>query len=258
MSPILGVNTENMMEYRKLPHGKYGEKPGLVNKYYDPALAGDAMAVRIFFCSDKTKNKGDDSEGIRKEDVKVGVLYLSDPAEGSGYSYTHDLGILGMQSNLGLSEEQVERKVVNDTDTEGTEAAIEELISDGCNIIFTTSWGYMETTAQMAEKYPDVYFYHGTGYLEGSVGEVMEEIQASIRNIRNIENMTQELEHARTEMIGMIAGLSDIAESNVENTQETNGVIADVSKCFKEVEQSAVNLKGMADQLEQNIQNFKL
>ncbi len=93
---------------------------------------------------------------------------------------------------------------------------------------------------------------------EESVGEVMEEIQMSIRNIRNIENMTQELEHARTEMIGMIAGLSDIAESNVENTQETSGVIADVSECFKEVEQSAVNLKGMADQLEQNIQNFKL
>lgn len=41
--------------------------------------------------------------GIAKEDIKVGVLYISDPAEGSGYSYTHDLGIQGMQENLGLS-----------------------------------------------------------------------------------------------------------------------------------------------------------
>lgn len=93
---------------------------------------------------------------------------------------------------------------------------------------------------------------------EESVGEVMEEIQASIQNIRSIESKTQELEQARKEMIGMIAGLSDIAESNAANTQETSGVIADVSERFREVEQSAANLKGMADILEQNIQNFKM
>lgn len=93
---------------------------------------------------------------------------------------------------------------------------------------------------------------------EESVGEVMEEIQVSIQNIRSIESKTQKLEQARKEMIGMIAGLSDIAESNAANTQETSGVIADVSERFREVEQSAANLKGMADILEQNIQNFKM
>lgn len=93
---------------------------------------------------------------------------------------------------------------------------------------------------------------------EESVGEVMEEIQASIQNIRSIESKTQKLEQARKEMIGMIAGLSDIAESNATNTQETSGVIANVSERFREVEQSATNLKGMADILEQNIQNFKM
>ncbi len=49
--------------------------------------------------------------GIAKEDIKVGVLYISDPDEGSGYSYTHDLGIVGMQENLGLSDDQIERKL---------------------------------------------------------------------------------------------------------------------------------------------------
>lgn len=107
----------------------------------------------------------DTSKAVSKEDIKVGVLYISDPAEGSGYSYTHDLGILGMQSNLGLSDDQIERKIVDDSDAEGTKAAIEECVSDGCNIIFTTSWGYMEATAEMAEEYPDVYFSHGTGYM---------------------------------------------------------------------------------------------
>lgn len=107
----------------------------------------------------------DTSKAINKEDIKVGVLYISDPGEGSGYSYTHDLGILGMQSNLGLTDDQIERKIVDDADAKATRKAIEECISDGCNILFTTSWGYMETTAEMAEEYPDVYFSHGTGYM---------------------------------------------------------------------------------------------
>lgn len=37
------------------------------------------------------------TEGIPKDEIKVGVLHLSDPAEGSGYTYTHDLGIQGMR-----------------------------------------------------------------------------------------------------------------------------------------------------------------
>ena len=85
----------------------------------------------------------DTSDAITKEDIKVGVLYISDPAEGGGYSYTHDLGILGMQSNLGLSDDQIERKIVDDSDADATRTAITECIDDGCNIIFTTSWGYM-------------------------------------------------------------------------------------------------------------------
>ena len=106
------------------------------------------------------------SKGISKDDIKVGVIHLSDPSEGSGYTYTHDLGIQGMQQNLGLSDEQIVRKInVADSDADATREAIKECIDEGCNIIFATSWGYMETTAEMAEEYPDIYFSHGTGYL---------------------------------------------------------------------------------------------
>ena len=93
---------------------------------------------------------------------------------------------------------------------------------------------------------------------EESVSEVMEEINESIEKIRNIEKRTQDLETARKEMMGMIAGLSDIADSNVVNTQETNKVINDVSDRFKKVEESAVNLRVTADILEQNMKIFKM
>ena len=93
---------------------------------------------------------------------------------------------------------------------------------------------------------------------EESVNEVVGEIHTSIDKIRSIEMRTQELEQARVEMIGMIGGLSDIAESNVTNTKETSRVITDVSERFKQVEQSAESLRVTADILERNMKNFKM
>ena len=48
-----------------------------------------------------TKTTGTESGGISKDKIRVGVLHLSDPAEGSGYTYTHALGsrILDYQMN---------------------------------------------------------------------------------------------------------------------------------------------------------------
>ena len=104
-------------------------------------------------------------EGIPKEDIKVGVVHLSDPAEGTGYTYTHEQGILGMMKNLGLKDEQVIRKTnVNDGDAAAVENAMRELVEEGCNIIFATSWGYMDTCEALAEEYDNVIFSHGTGY----------------------------------------------------------------------------------------------
>ncbi len=103
--------------------------------------------------------------GIAKEDIKVGVVHLSDPSEGTGYTYTHEQGIQGMIKNLGLKPEQVIEKInVNDTDASAVENAMLELVEEGCNIIFATSWGYMDTCEALAEEYPDVIFSHGTGY----------------------------------------------------------------------------------------------
>lgn len=142
---------------------------GKGTKDYDDIATNDGYVTEQ--TASDTAGSSDDkpltpSSGIAKEDIKIGVLHLTDPAEGSGYTYTHDLGIQGMQDNLGLSDEQIIRKInVSDSDSNATKAAIQECIDEGCNVIFTTSWGYMETTAEMAEEYPDIYFAHGTGYL---------------------------------------------------------------------------------------------
>lgn len=155
--------------------------------------------------------------GIAKEDLKVAVLYISDPAEGSGYSYTHDLGIVGMQDNLGLTEEQIIRKIVDDSDADATRTCIEECIEEGCNVIFTTSWGYMEVTAAMAEEYPDIYFSHGTGYMS---------------NGRNFNNYFGRIYQARY-LSGIVAGMKTttnkigyVAAMDTSNAEVTGGIDA--------------------------------
>lgn len=160
----------------------------------------------------------ENGKGIPKEEIKVGVLHISDPAEGSGYAYTHDIGIQGMQENLGLSDEQVVRKLnVDDGDSKAIRTAIQECIDEGCNVIFTTSWGYMQPTAEMAEKYPDIYFSHGTGYLS---------------NGTNFNNYFGRIYQARY-ISGIVAGMNTrsnkigyVAAQDSSNSEVTGGIDA--------------------------------
>ncbi|EOS75169.1 hypothetical protein C819_02558 [Lachnospiraceae bacterium 10-1] len=155
---------------------------------------------------------------IAKEDIKVGVIHITDPAEGSGYTYTHDLGIQGMQSNIGLDDSQIVRKNnVNDTDATAIENAIRECIEEGCNVIFATSWGFMDTCEALSEEFPDVIFSHGTGYKCNGV---------------NFNNYFGRIYQARY-LAGVAAGLKTesnklgyVAAMGQENSEVTGGVNA--------------------------------
>lgn len=158
------------------------------------------------------------SSGVSRDSIKVGVIHLSDPADGSGYTYTHDIGIMGMQQNLGLSDSQIIRKInVNDSDKDATRKAIKECIDEGCNIIFSTSWGYMETTAQMAEEYPDVYFSHGTGYM--SNGKNFNNYFGRIYQPRYLSGIVAGM-NTKTNKIGYVAAMGS------ENSEVTGGIDA--------------------------------
>lgn len=168
--------------------------------------------------SAKGQNNTKESKKIAKEDIKVGVLHISDPADGSGYSYTHDLGIQGMQKNLGLSSKQIVRKInIADSDEKATKKAIQECVDEGCNIIFTTSWGYMKATAEMAEKYPNIYFAHGTGYMS---------------NGKNFVNYFGRIYQARY-LSGIVAGMKTtsnkigyVAAMDTQSSEVTGGIDA--------------------------------
>ncbi len=115
--------------------------------------------------TDGQTNTDDGAQTVNKADFKVGVIHIGNPSDGAGYSYAHDQGIVAMQQNLGLTDDQIVRKLnIADADANATKTAIEECIEEGCKIIFGTSWGYMNTMEELAAEYPEVIFSHGTGY----------------------------------------------------------------------------------------------
>lgn len=180
---------------------------------------GGTQAIDDYATNQGTKSAQKKTEETEaKEKIKVGVIHLTDPAEGSGYTYSHDLGIQGMQQNLGLSDDQIIRKInVDDTDKKATEKAIKECIDEGCNVIFATSWGYMEKVSEMAEKYPDVYFSHGTGYMS---------------NGKNFNNYFGRIYQARY-LSGIVAGMNTtankigyVAAMDDSNSEVTGGIDA--------------------------------
>ncbi len=78
-----------------------------------------------------------------------------------GYSYQHNEGRLAVEKELG---DKVQTVFVENVAESDSERAIERLARDGCAIIFTTSFGFMEPTIKVAKKFPDVKFEHATGF----------------------------------------------------------------------------------------------
>ena len=93
--------------------------------------------------------------------LKVGFVYVS-PIGDAGWTYQHDLGRLAMEKALG---DKVVTKYIESV-PEGAEAerVIRDLAQSGHNLIFTTSFGYMNPTQKVAKIFPKVIFEHSTGY----------------------------------------------------------------------------------------------
>ncbi len=95
------------------------------------------------------------------EKVKIGFVYVG-PVGDMGWSYQHDQGRLAVEAAFG---DKVETTYVENV-SEGPDAerVIEKLARSGNDMIFTTSFGFMNPTIKVAKKYPKVKFEHATGY----------------------------------------------------------------------------------------------
>lgn len=93
-------------------------------------------------------------------DIKVGFVYVGSIGDG-GYTYAHDQGRLQLEEKLGVETMYVE----NVGEDSSCKTAIVDLIDQGCNVIYATSFGHGDWAYECASEYPNVYFGHATGYL---------------------------------------------------------------------------------------------
>ena len=98
------------------------------------------------------------------KEIKAGFIYVGPVGDG-GWTFAHDTGRKTMIENLQkdgitVTTQQVE-SVKEGADTE---RVIRDLVAKGNNIIFTTSFGFMDSTLKVAQTAPKTMFYHATGY----------------------------------------------------------------------------------------------
>lgn len=110
--------------------------------------------------SQKDETEGETTSASASTDIKVGFIFLHDE------NSTYDLNFINAADeackNLGIPDTQ---KIFKTNIKEGQECleAAEDLVDQGCSIIFADSFGHEDYMIQAAQKYPDVQFCHSTG-----------------------------------------------------------------------------------------------
>ncbi len=93
--------------------------------------------------------------------LKAAFVYVG-PVSDHGWTYQHDQGRLAVEAAFGDAVETT--FVENVAEGPDAERVIRQLAATGQDVIFTTSFGFMNPTVKVSERFPDVTFAHATGY----------------------------------------------------------------------------------------------
>lgn len=93
----------------------------------------------------------------RERKIKIGFLYVGDTA--TPYTANFVRAERALKSTWG---DQVEIIALSNVFEKNAETALCSLAKQGCELIFTTSFGYGETAKKMAGEYPDIQFCQAT------------------------------------------------------------------------------------------------
>jgi len=97
------------------------------------------------------------SGGIAKDDIKLGIILFGTTDDG-GWSESHWVAFEKTFKELGLRDDQW--NLIQQVGY-GPEAAsaLEQLVDEGCNMIFASSSGHQEYMYDMAIRYPNILFH---------------------------------------------------------------------------------------------------
>ena len=139
-----------------------------------------------------TDDGGEEAAGVTAETVKIGLICIHD--QNSGYDVAHIDGLTGACEELGIDVDSQVTFRYNIAENEACYDAAVDLAEEGCDIIFSDSYGHQTYMQQAAEDYPDITFVACTGDLAASSG---------LSNLKNIFPYTYESRYVS----GVVAGM---------------------------------------------------
>jgi len=93
--------------------------------------------------------------------LKVGFVYVA-PVGDAGWTFQHELGRRAVDAALGGAVKT--SFVENVAEGADSERVIRKLATEGNDLIFATSFGYMNPILKVAGQFPKLKFEHATGY----------------------------------------------------------------------------------------------
>ena len=158
-----------------------------------------AMALSLAACGgqeeapaqDGGEGSGDEAQEVS---VKVGLICVHD--QNSGYDVAHIDGLTAACQNLGIDPTDTNQVVFkyNIAEDQSCYDAAVDLAEQGCDIIFSDSYGHQSYMLQAARDYEDVTFVACTGDQAGVAG---------LDNFKNIFPYTYESRYVS----GVVAGM---------------------------------------------------
>ncbi len=153
-------------------------------------LLAALMVFTMVACAAKEDPEAEDPKNEEKS-VKIGAILVHD--ENSGYDMAHIEGLNVACEALGIDVDSISYKY-NIPEDESCYDAAAELADDGCDIIFSDSYGHQTYMQQAAEEFPDTIFVACTGDMAAGSG---------LKNLKNIFPYTYESRYVS----GVVAGM---------------------------------------------------
>ena len=114
-----------------------------------------ALALVLAGCGGKKEEPKKEAPKAA-EKLKVAFVYVGPVGDG-GWTYAHDQARKYLESKMPDVQTVFVESVPEGADSE---RVITQLVEQGAKIVFTTSFGYMDPTINVAKKYPGVTFMH--------------------------------------------------------------------------------------------------
>ena len=119
------------------------------------------LAATTLGCSsNKSEEKGTKEDSTKP--LTVGFIYIG-PINDGGYTTSHDNGRVYLEEQMGDKIKTIYKENIPEEKGEVLKT-IREMVDQGANVIFATSFGHMDGVLEGAKEFPEVTFAHCSGY----------------------------------------------------------------------------------------------